>query len=106
MTDEGHSGPPVPPYRLVVVGPVDRRISEALPEPVAAAVVQFITGDLLSNPKRVGKPLMGPLQGPWSARRGEYRVLYEIDEEGRTVTVVDINHRSDIYGRRGRRRRS
>lgn len=105
MTDRGRSGPPVEPYRLAVVGPVDRRISEVLPEPVAAAVVQFITGDLLSNPRRLGKPLVGPLEGIWSARRGEYRVLYEINEETRTVTVVDVSHRSDIYGRRGRRPR-
>lgn len=75
------------------------------PEPVAAAVVQFITGDLLSNPKKVGKALVGRLEGTWSARRGEYRVLYEINEETRAVTVVDVNHRSDVYGRRGRRRR-
>lgn len=84
---------------------MDRRISEVLPQLVAAAIAQFITRDLLSNPKKVGKALAGPLEGTWSARRGEYRVLYEINEETRTVTGVDVNHRSDVYGRRGRRRR-
>lgn len=105
MTEEGRSGPEAEPYRLIVVGPVDRRISEVLPEPVAAAVVQFITGDLLSNPRRVGKELVGPLEGIWSARRGQYRVLYEINDQTRTVTVVDVDHRSGIYGRGQRRRR-
>jgi mRNA interferase RelE/StbE len=91
------------PYRLVVAGPADRRISEQLPESVAGAVAQLITGDLLTNPHKVGKPLGGPLTGIWSARRGVYRVLYEIDEEAHTVTVLDVGHRSGVY--RGRPRR-
>jgi mRNA-degrading endonuclease RelE of RelBE toxin-antitoxin system len=64
--------------------------------------VEFITGDLLSNPHRVGKQLVGPLEGTWSARRGSYRVLYEIDDSKKLVTVVDVDHRAHIYrSRRG-----
>jgi mRNA-degrading endonuclease RelE of RelBE toxin-antitoxin system len=33
----------------------------------------------------------------WRARRGEYRVRYRIDEERRTVVVLDIDHRRDAY---------
>ena len=29
----------------------------------------------------------------------EYRVVYEIDEEAKTVTVLDVDHRRDIYRR-------
>ena len=35
--------------------------------------------------------------GTWTARRGTYRVLYEIDEDSRTVLVVAIEHRGDVY---------
>ncbi|MCS6831834.1 MAG: type II toxin-antitoxin system RelE/ParE family toxin, partial [bacterium] len=28
---------------------------------------------------------------------GDYRVLYRIDDENMTVTVVDVGHRSDAY---------
>ena len=94
-----------PRYRLVVAGPADRRISEKLPEPVAAAVAEFMTGELLAEPHRVGKQLGGPLEGIWSARRGSYRVLYEIGEEAHTVTVMDVAHRGDAYRPRGSRRR-
>jgi mRNA interferase RelE/StbE len=45
----------------------------------------------------VGKPLLPPLQGDWSARRGYLRVRYRIDETKRSVTVLDVAHRSDIY---------
>jgi mRNA interferase RelE/StbE len=45
----------------------------------------------------VGKPLRSDLAGIHSARRGTYRVLYRINEEGREVIVVRIDHRSDAY---------
>jgi mRNA interferase RelE/StbE len=33
----------------------------------------------------------------WRIRVGDYRVIYEINDAGRTVTVLEIGHRSDIY---------
>ena len=59
--------------------------------------MNFITGDLLAEPRRVGKPLGQELTGTFAARRGEYRVVYEIDGDERTVTVLDVDHRRDIY---------
>ena len=73
------------------------RSLERLPEPVAAAVVEFLTGPLLDEPRRVGKPLMRQLAGYWSARRGAYRVVYAIDDESALVLVVRIEHRADVY---------
>jgi len=60
------------------------------PPGVAAAVTEFLTGPLLDNPQRVGKPLARELAGYHSARRGAYRVVYRIDEPARTVHVVRI----------------
>ncbi len=77
-----------------------RAISERLPEGVAAAAVEFCTGTLAENPYRVGKAMFGPLAGCHGARRGDYRVIYRIDEESATVHVLDIDSRSDIYHRR------
>jgi hypothetical protein len=61
-------------YELVVTALAVRAISETLPESVAFAVIDFITGALLDNPGRVGAPLRGELEGVWSARRGTYLV--------------------------------
>jgi mRNA-degrading endonuclease RelE of RelBE toxin-antitoxin system len=74
-----------------------RQLAENLPESVAAAAVEFVTGPLLTNPRRVGKPLRAPLDGKWSARRGQYRVIYEINEKSEVVTVLVIAHRRDAY---------
>lgn len=76
---------------------VRRQLAEHLPEPVAFAAFEFITGPLLENPQRVGKQLMPPMDDRWSARRGTYRIIYRIDEAQLQVTVVGVVPRSDAY---------
>jgi mRNA-degrading endonuclease RelE of RelBE toxin-antitoxin system len=85
------------PYELVVARSAARTIAEALPEPVAVAVIDLITGDLIQAPHRVGKPLRRELEGSWVARRGTFRVVYEINEDSREVVVLRVDHRRDIY---------
>lgn len=85
------------PYGLVVAGPAARAIADELPEAVAHAVIDLITGSLLQNPYRVGRELRDELLGVYAARRGTYRVLYRIDADRRVVTVIRIDHRRDVY---------
>jgi mRNA-degrading endonuclease RelE of RelBE toxin-antitoxin system len=85
------------PYELQVSATAARTIQLKLPEAVAAAVIEIITGSLLENPQRVGKELRNDLTGIHSARRGAFRVLYEIDDRLRLVTVLRIEHRADVY---------
>ncbi|MHB1536112.1 MAG: type II toxin-antitoxin system RelE family toxin [Acidimicrobiales bacterium] len=84
-------------FRVVVARTAARRLAEGLPEAAAAACVELIFGPLAENPHRVGAPLRAPFEGQWRARRGEYRVRYRIDEAGRVVYVLDVEHRRDAY---------
>jgi mRNA interferase RelE/StbE len=84
-------------YELIVTPPAARAIAEHLPEPVAAAVIEFLTTALLGEPRRVGKPLRRELAGVWSARRGTYRILYRVRDDPREVIVLRVEHRSDVY---------
>lgn len=72
-------------------------IQHKLPESVASAVIEFVTGTLLDNPYRVGKSLRYELEGVDSARRGAFRILYEIDDNRREVTVLRVEHRAGVY---------
>ena len=83
------------PDELVVTPPAARAIQSRLPEAVAA--IELLTGALVSDPRRVGKPLRGDLAGIHSARRGTYRVLYRINDTAREVIVLRIDHRRDAY---------
>ncbi len=85
------------PYELRTTSTVRRALSETLPEAVAAAAYEFITGPLLVDPYRIGKRLLPPTNDRFSARRGSYRVIYRIDDKDRVVTVVDVAHRRDAY---------
>jgi len=84
-------------YELVVTGPAARAIQRSLPEAVAVAVIGFITGPLLDDPRRVGAPLRGGLERVWSALRGTYRILYRVHDEQREVIVLRVGHRRDVY---------
>jgi mRNA interferase RelE/StbE len=84
-------------HELVVSRRARRDLAERLPEKAAAAAWEFITGPLLDDPHRAGKPLDAPMAPAWSARRGEYRVIYLIDDGRVVVEVVTIVHRRDAY---------
>jgi len=77
-----------------------RRDLDKLPPRILAAVIEFAFGDLAQQPRRVGKPLGGPLTGQYSARRGPYRLLYRIDDAAATIWVHRVDHRADVYRRR------
>jgi mRNA-degrading endonuclease RelE of RelBE toxin-antitoxin system len=83
------------PWRLVVAGPAARNL-ERLPAKYASAVIEALAA-IEANPRRLGKPLRFELTGRWSARRGPYRIIYAIDDATRTVTVLAIAHRADVY---------
>jgi len=84
-------------YELVLTPPAIRVVQSGLPEGIAAAIIEFLTGALVENPHRVGKQLRGELAGIHSARRGTYRVLYRINEAQHEVVVLRIKHRRDVY---------
>jgi mRNA interferase RelE/StbE len=71
-----------------------------LPEKVGTAAVEFVYGPVAQNPQRLGKPLRFELEGLHVARRGDYRVIYEIDAPAHRVVIHVIEHRADVYRRR------
>jgi len=86
-------------YRIAWSGPARRNLLH-IPEKVATAIVEFVYSTLPANPQRVGKPLTLGLAGLNSARRGDYRVIYAVDEELRILEIVAIEHRADVYRRK------
>jgi mRNA interferase RelE/StbE len=69
----------------------------ALPEKIATACVEFVLGPLSTDPRRLGKPLRDHLAGKHSARRGQYRVVYTIDNEASEIVIEHIEHRRRVY---------
>ncbi|WP_448237122.1 type II toxin-antitoxin system RelE family toxin [Microbacterium paulum] len=88
------------PYTVVFTQSARRALEITLPESVATAAFEFIVGPLADNPWRLGRPLREPLAPLYSARRGEYRVLYRIEDDRLVIEIVTIEHRRDVYHRR------
>ena len=86
-------------YEVILAPRARRAIERDLPESVATAAVEFIYGALRDNPRRVGKRLREPYASSYSARRGDYRVIYEIHDRRLVIIVVSIMHRRDARRR-------
>ncbi|HLI53809.1 MAG TPA: type II toxin-antitoxin system RelE/ParE family toxin [Acidimicrobiales bacterium] len=89
------------PYQITW-SPTARRDLTKLPEKVAIAAIEFLYGPVADDPHRTGAPLKLGLEGLHSARRGDHRILYAIDDDDHVVRVVTIEHRSDVYRRRAK----
>ncbi|MCY3560748.1 MAG: type II toxin-antitoxin system RelE/ParE family toxin [bacterium] len=81
------------------ITPGGARSLDRLPEKIPAAVAETIHGPLAENPQMLSRSLVGALEGLRVARQGDYRIIYEIDEDERLVIVHRVKHRRDVYRR-------
>lgn len=65
-----------------------RRGMDRLPLPAATALFEHLTGPVAGNPYRLGKQLDAPMENLWSTRRGEYRAIYSVNDQERTVNAT------------------
>jgi mRNA-degrading endonuclease RelE of RelBE toxin-antitoxin system len=87
-------------WTVELTGPARRALQHDLPEAVAWAAYTFITERLPTNPYRLGAELASPYEGRRSAHLGTYRVVYRIDEANKTIYVLAVRLRGDVYGAR------
>lgn len=81
----------------VRITPEGLRHLDRLPDKIRSAAVEAVFSTIAANPQRAGKALLGELEGLLSARRGDYRVIYEVDDDAQVVVVHRIQHRRDVY---------
>lgn len=69
----------------------------SLPKVVRERIKKAIEQRLTQDPIGLGKPLRYSFVGHRRLRVGDYRIVYRIDHQRRTVIIVAIKHREDIY---------
>ena len=79
------------------ITPDSARSPDQHPKNVRPAVAATISGPLAENPQRLGKPLVGQLEGLLVDRRRDYRIIYEIDDEEGLLIAHSVQHGRDIY---------
>jgi len=82
-------------YTLLVGRSAERDLGR-LPSAVFERVNERILA-LREDPRPQGvRKLVEALEG-WRIRVGDYRVLYRVDDDAQTVTIVRVRHRRDVY---------
>ena len=66
-----------------------------IPEPGHSALRKAMVS-LAEQPRPAGCKKLSGREG-WRLRCGDYRIVYEIADKVRIVTVLDVGHRRDIY---------
>jgi mRNA interferase RelE/StbE len=81
----------------VRITPEGLRHLNELPTKVRDAALAALHGPIAQDPHRLGKPLVGELAGLFSARRGDYRIIYSLNEAPKLVIVHRVQHRRSAY---------
>ncbi|MEO6204360.1 MAG: type II toxin-antitoxin system RelE/ParE family toxin [Mycobacteriales bacterium] len=83
-------------YRIEWSGPAQRDMAR-LPGPLAVAVLVYVDERLAENPLRLSKPLEGELRGQRTARNGDYRILFRVDDDSLVLWILHVDHRAHVY---------
>jgi mRNA interferase RelE/StbE len=81
-------------YELIILPRAEREL-DALPRGATRAVRDTILA-LEYDPWPRGVAKLKDREG-WRVRAGDYRVIYEIDSKNRTVTILHVGHRREVY---------
>jgi mRNA interferase RelE/StbE len=79
---------------LFILGRAQKELA-SLP-PLAYERVRDSILELAEEPRPTGCRELAAREG-WRIRAGDYRVIYEIDDESLVVTIIHIGHRRDVY---------
>ena len=84
-------------YQIRYLDKVVQKHIPTLPSTVKKIIKKAIEERLTIDPIGFGKPLRYTLKGYRRLRVSDYRIVYRIQSDTRTVIIVAIKHRKDIY---------
>jgi mRNA interferase RelE/StbE len=85
----------VTPY-LVTFAASARKELTGLPPDVIERLLPKIR-ELAGNPRPAGCKKLHGYKNRWRIRAGNYRVVYAIDDTGKSVDITRIAHRKEVY---------
>lgn len=80
-------------YKVQVLKNIKKNLIDLHPEVYKRVTKALKT--LEENPKQNTLKLSG--RDGYRLRVGDYRIIYEIDEINKIVTILDVGHRKDVY---------
>jgi mRNA interferase RelE/StbE len=83
-------------YRLLIKPSAGKEIEAIAQKKDRQRIVRRITA-LASGPRPAGCEKLAGVEGRYRVRQGQFRIIYAIDDTKRTVEVVKVGHRRDVY---------
>lgn len=83
-------------YRIIYAKEAKQDIV-SLDSATKVRVREAIEKRLMTNPIYFGKPLRYSLSGLRRLRVGDWRVIFKISENEKTVKIVAVKHRREVY---------
>ncbi len=84
-------------YEVVLERSAERDLKK-LSEKIFRLMIEEIK-PLTENPHPTGCRKIEGSKNDWRIRVGNYRILYEIDENEKRVKIMRVRHRKDVYRR-------
>jgi mRNA interferase RelE/StbE len=82
-------------YRIAVGRSAEKSLRRRVPPREAERIRQAID-NLAEDPRPQGSRKLRGKEGR-RIRVGEYRVIYDVDEDQRAVMILQVGHRRDVY---------
>ena len=82
-------------YQLEVKQGAAKELSRVHPD-IGRRLLQSIES-LASDPRPRQSHKLSQSENSYRLRVGDYRVLYQVDDEARLVTIFKIGHRREVY---------
>jgi mRNA interferase RelE/StbE len=83
-------------YRLLIKQSAGKEIEALGHKKDRQRIVNGISA-LASEPRPVGCEKLAGTEGRYRIRQGQFRIVYAVDDAARTVEVVTVGHRRDVY---------
>jgi mRNA interferase RelE/StbE len=83
-------------YR-VVWRPQAEKSLKALPAEIVRRIAKKVETHLVHSPRQLGEAMLGGFGGLYRYRIGDYRVIYDINDEQITIYIILVGHRKNVY---------
>jgi mRNA interferase RelE/StbE len=83
-------------YQVLLRPRAQKFLRELRDKTLLARVVEVLR-ELAENPRRVGSEKLSGPEELYRIRVGDYRILYQIQDDALLMLVVKIGHRREVY---------
>jgi mRNA interferase RelE/StbE len=82
-------------YRVALTNAAKRDLRHFIPNLQQRVAIRLQA--LKDTPRPAGAVKLRDRENEWRIRVGDYRIIYQIDDDERLVTVLRISHRREAY---------